>query len=280
MTEVANPYRSATIVFATRHGKERQAGTAFQQQLDALVIAPDDIDTDQFGTFTGEIERTQTPLQAALAKALLGTALTGLPYALASEATYTSTWGVLARHHELLLFHDAERDLTLTENTIVNVRGHGTTTVADPEGALAAAVRFGFPATRAIALVENGTVLVARKGLAEPEDLVSAATELLAYGVPLHIEPDYRAHGNPQRRLVITALAERMAYRLTQQCNECRTPGWGVVGVQRGLACETCGEPTSGISGDIYGCAACGTTAVSPRLHSTISAQWCDACNP
>jgi len=278
--DAANPYRGATVVFATRHGKERQAADAFRDRLAARVVAPDDIDTDQFGTFTGDVERTRTPLGAALGKALLGAALTGRPYALASEATYTSTWGVLARHHELLLFHDREREMTLTENAVVTVRGHGTTTVAGAEDALAAAGRFGFPATYAVALVEDGTGVVARKGLADPDALRAAVTELLARGGPVHIGPDYRAHGNPERRVVLTSLAERMAYRLTQSCPACRTPGWGVVGVERGLPCEVCGEPTAGITADVFGCGMCDATRPSPRPHATISAQWCDACNP
>ncbi|CAM5465257.1 DUF6671 family protein [Leifsonia shinshuensis] len=280
MSEAADSYRGATIVFATRHGKERQAAAPFHEQLAAHVIAPDDIDTDQFGTFTGDIERTRTPLSAALDKALLGTALTGRPYALASEATYASAWGVLARHHELLLFHDRERQMTLTENTVVTVRGHGTTTVAGAEDAQAAAVRFGFPATHAVALIDDETGVVARKGLADTDALRAAVTELLARGAPVHIGPDYRAHANPERQVVITSLAERMAYRLTQLCPACRTPGWGVVGVERGLPCDVCGEPTAGITADVYGCGMCGSTRPSPRPNDTISAQWCNACNP
>lgn len=280
MTEAANPYRGTTVVFATRHGKQNQAAAAFHERLAVRVIAPDHIDTDQFGTFTGDIERTQTPRQAALDKALLGIALTGHPYALASEATYSSNWGVLARHHELLLFHDIERDITLTENTVVTIRGHGTTTVAGAEDALAVAGRFGFPATHAVALVEDGVAVVARKGLADPDALHAAVTELLARGGPVHIGPDYRAHGNPERRVVLTSLAERMADRLTQSCPACRMPGWGVVGVERGLPCEVCGEPTAGIAADVYGCGMCDATRPAPRPHATISAQWCDACNP
>jgi len=46
------------------------------------------VDTDQFGTFTGEVARTGAPADAARAKARLAMSVTGLPYGLASEASY------------------------------------------------------------------------------------------------------------------------------------------------------------------------------------------------
>lgn len=72
MTPTPNPYRGAVIAFATMHGKERLAHESFRTILGASVIAPESIDTDQFGTFAGDVHRTLPPLQAAREKALLG----------------------------------------------------------------------------------------------------------------------------------------------------------------------------------------------------------------
>lgn len=47
------------------HGKHRQVAPAFTEILGASVIAPPGLDTDRFGTFTGEIPRKCTPVVLA-----------------------------------------------------------------------------------------------------------------------------------------------------------------------------------------------------------------------
>ena len=113
-----HPYAGARIAFATMHGKEQLARHAFLDTLGADVIAPADLDTDQFGTFSGEIARTLSPRAAALAKARLGMQLAGVPYGLASEGSFNSGLGFLVEHHEALIFIDEIRDLELAEGTI------------------------------------------------------------------------------------------------------------------------------------------------------------------
>ncbi|WP_158861739.1 DUF6671 family protein [Leifsonia sp. AG29] len=272
-------FRGVTIVFATRHGKEEAAREAFADQLGARVIAPARIDTDRFGTFTGDIPRTLSPRQAALAKAQLGMVLTGTRYGLASEATYTSTFGVLTLHHELLLFHDRESGLTVTENARVTTAGYGTATASSPEEALSAATRFGFPATAAV-LSTDADPPVHRKGIRTASELESIARLLLRRSPRLRVEADYRAHNNPPRRDVIRDLSYRMTNRLGRHCPDCGTPGYGAVDVQRGLPCSVCGQPTAAISADIHGCALCPRREAVPRPAHSIDPQWCDSCNP
>ena len=72
----------------TRHGKAEQFASAFHRHLGAHLLTPPDLNTDQFGTFAGEQPRLGTALQTARAKARLGMRATGLPYGLASEASY------------------------------------------------------------------------------------------------------------------------------------------------------------------------------------------------
>ncbi len=69
------------MVFGTRHGKQHQVADAFATILGAHVTTPDDLDTDQFGTFSGEVPRTGSPLDALRAKTSLAIQATGLPLA-------------------------------------------------------------------------------------------------------------------------------------------------------------------------------------------------------
>ena len=45
----------------------------------------------------------------------------------------------------------------------------------------------------------------------------------------------------------------RYTHRLMEQRLD--ASGWGIVGVERGLPCRVCGEPTAGIKADVHGCA-------------------------
>jgi hypothetical protein len=109
-------YQGTVVVFGTRHGKHDQAAAAFNRHLGARVIAPPDLDTDQFGTFTGETPRHLSPVAAARAKAHLAAETTGRRQALASEASYGPLPGTgLPGHEELLLFADLDRGWEIIE---------------------------------------------------------------------------------------------------------------------------------------------------------------------
>ena len=83
-----SPYRGYEVAVGTRHGKERQLAPAFVEVLGASLVVPPDLDTDQFGTFTGEVARVASATDTARAKARLGMRTLGLRHGLASEASY------------------------------------------------------------------------------------------------------------------------------------------------------------------------------------------------
>lgn len=55
-------------VLATMHGKERVIRPLLEGGLGLQIILPNGFDTDRFGTFSREIERTGSQLDAARAK--------------------------------------------------------------------------------------------------------------------------------------------------------------------------------------------------------------------
>lgn len=78
---------SETVVaLATTHGKLEQIAPAFERLPDWRIVVAD-IDTDQFGTFSGEIERVLSPRETAIAKARAGMAAAGTAFGLASEGS-------------------------------------------------------------------------------------------------------------------------------------------------------------------------------------------------
>lgn len=51
-------YRNEPVLFASKHEKERVIRPIFQEKI-GCTLYTSDFDTDQFGTFTGEILRIQ-----------------------------------------------------------------------------------------------------------------------------------------------------------------------------------------------------------------------------
>ncbi|GLP76610.1 hypothetical protein TUM20983_37200 [Mycobacterium antarcticum] len=299
-TTPRGPYSGVVVVMGTMHGKQDQVAPVFAEVLGARVLAPAGIDTDRFGTFTGETARTLTPVAAVTAKARLAMAMTGSPYGMASEASYGMRYGVLPVHEEVLNFIDDTRGIEIVEglNTpgapgvprLVGAVSHATPGVpgsprliTGTAAALEAAREFGFPAQGAVVTtMAAGRLHVSGKGLDDVEDLIRAVQGGLKLSDTgqVCVEPDLRAHLNPSRRQALTCLAERLARRLATPCPACQAPGYGKTAVLTGLLCRACGLPTDLVAADVHRCAACGHQHHVPRPQRRAEPQWCDYCNP
>ena len=121
------PYHRARIAVGTRHGKQHQLAPAFREVLDARLITPPRLDTDRFGTFTGERPRPGAAADAARGKARLAMETTGLSLGLASEASYGPMGGLgwtgigLTGHEEILLFCDDGLGIEVLEGAALSI---------------------------------------------------------------------------------------------------------------------------------------------------------------
>lgn len=276
-------YRGARIAMGTMHCKEQQVAPAFAEVLGAQVFAPVGLDTDQFGTFTGEVTRTLTPQAAALAKARLAMRTADVPYAIASEGSYHTWYATLAIHEEILVFLDDTRGIEIIEGVNTPGTPGAAQLVDDASAAIAAAHCFGFPDQgAAIKANINGQVRVVGKGITDDATLIATVHAALAAADTLQawVEPDLRAHHNPSRRQVLTALARRLAQRLATACPACHCPGYGKVAVDTGLPCQACRCPTTLIAADIHGCAACEHRDRIARNAAAAEPRFCPQCNP
>jgi len=280
MTRAESSYTGRSITFATMHGKEALAREPFLSVLGATVTAPHGLDTDQFGTFAGDIPRTLSPRVAARSKARLGMHIAGTTLGLASEGSFSSGFGPTVENMEILLFIDDDLGLELVEGSVGMSSLPGGRRVHSPEAALAFASAVGFPQQGVIVqgTIDNATT--AYKNLARAEELEKTVRSLLVDQAHVVILPDYRAHKAPTRADTIRTLCNQMARRLATVCPECLAPGFGQVDVQRGVPCSLCGSATEVIAADIHGCARCDHRARVPRTHTAADPQWCNFCNP
>lgn len=104
-----HPYRGRWAAIATMHGKERAIAPVLCRWFDMAVTTAPGVDTDAFGTFTGEISRQGTMLDAARAKARIAIARTGAPIGIGSEGAFGPDPEVplVVSGRELLLLREA-----------------------------------------------------------------------------------------------------------------------------------------------------------------------------
>ena len=119
-----HPYHGQQAALATKHGKLAQIGPALLAAV-GLEVIPVDVDTDMFGTFTGEVQRPGDALQTAIAKAQAAAHAGGLTLGIASEGSFGPHPGIpfVAANLEIVVLvdlklgcHVAEQVLTANTN--------------------------------------------------------------------------------------------------------------------------------------------------------------------
>lgn len=281
------PYTGGRVALATMHGKGWALARPFRVGLGAEIVVPPGLDTDRFGTFTGEIPREGSPREVALRKARLGMALAGLPLGLASEGSFGPHPAVpfVAADRELLLFVDDERGIVVAEEELTTATNYAHARLVTPNVPPAFLARVGFPAhaliVRPSAPEGAGAIHKGLTTLPALHEAIAGCRAASADGQAL-VETDMRADRNPTRMRVIRRLAVRLVRRLCARCPACDAPGWGVVGALPGLPCGWCGLPTDLARGEIVGCARCDRCRERPRSDGLTVAEPgdCAHCNP
>lgn len=292
MTRAAHPYDGAAIAVATLHGKAGALAPAFAAVGARLQLATG-VDTDALGTFSGEVPRTGSPLETAIAKARLGMRATGLPIGIATEGSFgpDPVLGFLPLHRELIVLVDDRHGSVVVETLATHdTNFDGLTLGAEALPGVDDLTRWRFPSHALIVrpepLAGAGTLDAGalHKGVQDVDALHRAveATRRAAPSRQVRVETDMRAHLNPTRMAHIAALGERLVQRLACLCTSCGAPGFGLVDRRPGLACAGCGLPTALARAEVHGCPACGILVERPRADGLAAADpgHCDHCNP
>ncbi len=277
-------YRGRTAALLTQHGKERVIAPVFEASLGCRVELVAGFDTDLLGTFTREIARAGTQLEAARRKARQGMALSGLPLGIASEGAFgpDPVMGMCPWNVELLVWVDAANGLELVG------RAQGKANFAHARvGDWAAAESFArqwlFPGHFLVVRPDGAQDPRIRKGICEWSELQDAfarALEQSSTGL-VSLETDVRAHANPTRQEIIRLAAEDLAARLLSPCPACDAPGFGIVERIPGVPCELCGAPTQETRADVLGCVRCPHRVVLERTgRLAADPAHCGHCNP
>lgn len=282
-TPAESLYLGQRIALLTQHGKQTPLGEVLSHGLSCHLEHVSEYDTDQLGTFTRDIARSGSQLDAARTKARIGMTLSGLPIGLASEGAFgpDPIYFMLPHNLELLVWIDDRLGIEV----VASVSGRTNfahKTVTAWEEAKRFAESAGFPEHYLIVRPGDEHHPEFRKGLSDWDNLQDALNWALASS-PAHqafIETDMRAFANPTRMQNIRRAAEALVQKLRSLCPVCGAPGFAKSGVIRGLPCEDCGQPTEEAKADIHRCVRCDNQTVVDRETRFASAGHCDYCNP
>lgn len=276
-----------TAILATMHRKESVMAPILEQGLGLRVVVPDGLDTDRFGTFTREIERSGSQLEAARQKAHYTMELTGATLAIASEGAFfphpACPW--LSSNRELVLLVDRQHGLEIVGETVTTETNFAHRSVASAADALDFAQTVGFPEHGLVVMPKPEWPTAAQrfKGIRHPDQLVQAVTDLLAAGFgSVHVETDMRAMHNPTRMKAIAEATQQLVKTALHQCPNCSYPGFAIVAHEQGLPCAWCQLPTSVVKLARRQCQHCRFTQdeMFPNGITVADPTWCSHCNP
>lgn len=281
-------YTNSCIVLATKHAKSIAIAPPFEDKLGASVLEYV-VDTDKLGTFSGEVRRTESPIECARKKCELSLKKLGnkVEFALASEGSFGPHPLIpfLPCDHEILYFIDRKRDFHIHLSHFSEKTNYRMEAVDSLEALQKFATEIQFP-SHALILRPNSreTKTPLFKGVDSQAQLEEAFQECMKYAseAKVWVETDMRAHLNPSRMVVIRELAEKLAERLSSLCPQCKTPGWGKVRAEKGLLCGLCGSETELLKQEILGCVKCKYEEMIMPSHGLNSAgpEYCSYCNP
>lgn len=270
-------------VLATRHGKLALIAPALAGV--GIAVRAVDVDTDALGTFTGEVPRTGTPREVAVAKARLGMAATGVAVGVASEGSIgpSPLVPIAVADLELVALVDDARGLVVVGRHVAHdlrVVGEDVAPGAELDDLVR---RAGLPDHRVIVRPAVGPPDPVVKAVADVDALAAAVARCAAASPDgrARVETDLRAHLCPSRRPAIAAAAADLAARLSATCPACGSPGWGIEGMVPGRPCAGCGAPTAVPRADVEACVVCPERRERPQADAgPVDPARCERCNP
>lgn len=279
-----HPYQGLTVYFGTKHGKEEViAPLLFSIGLGCETVP---IDTDQFGTFSGEVERKGSVRETLRLKTeAVFCEKPEARLALASEGSFMPhpLIGILPSNHEALLLVDRELSIEIFVDVLSKETNHAEIEFS-PKDDLDSFLRsIYFPAHAVIVRADKKSPCIA-KGIQDQRKLYQAILDafMASKNGKAVLSTDMRAHLNPSRMKVIQSAGEKLISRIDSLCPDCRVPGFGPIRGIRGLICSDCGAETQGIKQVLWACAKCNHEQIRLRDDNVRLADpgECDYCNP
>lgn len=284
-SDIVNDWKDRKCVLATMHSKESVIGPLMDEELGITVTVPYNFNTDRFGTFTREIQRSGNQLEAARKKALAAMELAGFDLGIASEGSFGAHPSIpfISSNLEIVVLIDKLHDLEIIgyyRSSTVCVRGQEVKT---PEEAKTVARSWGFPEQGVIMRLSEKSKRHIYKDIKTIDELEEISKQLLSkwFVKSIFLETDMRAHRCPGRMESIKMATLDLIKNCKSICPNCDTPGFVITDTVKGLLCVYCNLPTDLVKETIHSCQKCRYKESRPITDRTYAEPGdCEWCNP
>ncbi len=277
-------FKQRRLVIATKHKKEEVIAPILEQAIGVNCFVPHAFDTDQLGTFSGEVERKLNPLETARKKCELAMDETGSDLAIASEGSFGQHPTILLApaDDEIVLLKDRKYKFEFIGRKISTDTNFGGEEIGNVEEGLNFASDQGFPEHAMILRNAQNDNSVIYKNITDKSLLTQKMNELFEAFGTAWIETDMRAMYNPKRMEVIAQATDDLIKNINNCCPVCDAPGFQVDEVEAGLPCSLCSLPTQSTLAFKYKCASCKheQRKLYPNGKKNEEPMYCNFCNP
>ena len=276
-------FEGRKIVIATKHQKEQVIAPLLLQEFGMIAITTPQLDTDLLGTFTGEIDRTLSPIEAARKKCYLAMEQTNCNMAIASEGSFGPHPGLflVPADDEMLILIDKENNIEIIAREVSTQTNFDAETITDSAQLINFANKALFPSHALIIRNEKNSTMEIMKGINNWDDLNATFYCFMQKYGKAHIETDMRASYNPTRMQVIEKATVQLIKKMQCTCPQCKAPGLSITNVKRGLPCGLCNMPTQTPKSNLYTCAQCQFVKEEIIANKQFEdPMYCNFCNP
>ena len=277
-------FEGRKLVIATNHSKEKVIAPILEKELGVFTFLPSEFNSDVLGTFSGEVDRNDSPINTARKKCLLALEKNNYDLAIASEGSFGPHPSLffVAADEELLLFLDTKNKIEIVARVLSTKTNFNAETLSSKEELLEFLEKILFPSHAVIIKKSKDDFFEMIKGITDFETLEKSFDYLLKKYGSVYCETDMRAMHNPSRMSVIEEAIYKLIEKIKTQCPSCNFPGFDVADVISGLPCSLCGSPTKSVLSLIYKCKNCSFAKeqMFPQNKQTEEPMYCDYCNP
>ncbi len=201
-------YQRQHFLIASKHEKEKAIAPIIKKRLNGEVFVKE-FDTDQFGTFTGEIPRVNSAKDTCIQKARQAGLLFNHPYVIANEGSFGPhpLNPFMAIAQEFMVFLDLNRDILIVEEEFHPHTNYQTMVIDKGSTLDDFLAQANFP-SHALCLQSYDQSHLIAKGIQVKQDLDVYLEHGFAHYKKLLISTDMRAMMNPTRMVSIAKLCD------------------------------------------------------------------------
>lgn len=277
-------FEGRDLLIVTKHKKERVIAPLLEKHLKVACFTLKKFNTDDFGTFSGEIERKDEPLETVRKKCLTGMHLANCDLAVASEGSFGPHPSLffVPSDSEIIVLIDKKNNFEIIAHQLSTETNFSGREINSYKELCEFAKIVKFPSHALIIKKEKNDFSEMIKGITTWDKLFSAYQYFTQENKSIFVETDMRALYNPTRMKVIKKTTEILVKNINSKCPKCHTPGFVISDIKKGLPCEQCHLPTQSALSHIYVCKKCNYVKENEfpnkRIHE--DPMYCGFCNP